>query len=243
MKMLSIIIPCLNEEDNISNILNEISSLVMKYKIPNEIIIVDDQSHDLTLSVANQWIALHPELNVRLIYKQLERRGYGAAVKYGLAHAVGKFAIFVSADLVDPIDLIPQMYKKMLDGADVVQCSRYLNSNDSDTIPYSYKFFQFFFRIGVQIALGEKIPDSTYAFKMFDRAKIQGMGIASNRFNVSPEIMFKSILANLNIIFIPGSQGVRYNGVSKFHFHKEGVGFGLCLLRAALHRKKILFWF
>jgi len=149
----------------------------------------------------------------------------------------------VSADLVDPINLIPRMYAELLNGSDVVQVSRYLEKANSITIPFSYKFFQFFYRIGVRIALGKHIPDSTYAFKMFDRAKILAMGVSSNRFNISPEIMFKCILAGLNVVFISGSQGTRVSGVSKFKFHKEGVGFGMCLLRAWLHRNQIIFWF
>jgi glycosyltransferase involved in cell wall biosynthesis len=243
MNTLSIIIPCLDEEDNIVQVLDAVSNLLYKNKIPCEIIVVDDQSKDETLSYAKKWVDENSKFNVHIIYKELERRGYGAAVKYGLAHATGEYAIFVSADLVDPISIIPEMYKLMCDGFDLVQCSRYLKKSDSSTIPFSYKFYQFFFRLAVGFALGEKIPDSTYAYKMFNRAKIQGMGISANRFNISPEIMFKAILANLKIKYIPGAQGVRKQGESKFYFRKEAIGFGMCLVRAYLHRKKYIYWF
>jgi dolichol-phosphate mannosyltransferase len=55
--------------------------------------------------------------------------------------------------------------------------------------------------------------------------------------------MFKSILMGLNVRFIPGSQGIRINGISKFSFAKEFFGFSYCLVRAFLHRKKIISWF
>jgi dolichol-phosphate mannosyltransferase len=241
--MLTIIVPCLNEEDNISMVLNAIDKIMSKIQILYEVIIVDDKSTDNTSIVANKWILDNKKDNYRVLYKDLDRRGYGAVIKYGLAYASGDYVIFISADLVDPIDLIPKMVEMLDQGADLVQCSRYLNKSDSNTIPFSYKFFQFFFRRFVKIALGISMPDSTYAFKMFKRRKILSMGISSNRFNISPEIMFKAVLGGLDIKFIPGSQGVRAQGVSKFYFRKEGAGFINCLLRAFLHRKKIIFWY
>jgi dolichol-phosphate mannosyltransferase len=135
------------------------------------------------------------------------------------------------------------MYSELQNGCDLVQVSRYLEKANSTTIPFSYKFFQFFYRFGVRIALGRQIPDSTYAFKMFNRSKILAMGVASNRFNISPEILFKSLIAGLDVRFISGAQTVRVGGVSKFKFHKEGIGFGKCLIRAWLHRNNIIYWF
>ena len=240
---LSIIIPCLNEEENVDGILDSVYSIAKNLEGSYEIVVIDDQSIDSTYTKINQWINNNPECNIKLIYKELYRRGYGATVKYGLAYSQGEYAIFVSADMVDPIHLIPQMYSVVKNGYDVAQVSRYLDKNNSITIPFSYKFFQFFFRGGVRIALGKYIPDSTYAFKMFNRSKVTAMGISSNRFNISPEIMFKSILAGHKIKYISGAQGTRANGVSKFKFHKEGIGFGICLVRAYLHRKNIIYWF
>ncbi len=240
MTKLSIIVPCLNESQNVGLIINKLLQCMLNKSIAYEIIIIDDQSDDDTFKIAKKYTKYK---NIKVFQKDLDRRGYGAVIKYGLAHASGDYVIFVSADLVDPINLIPNMYKKLEDGYDLIQCSRYSNNSDSSTIPFSYKFYQFFFRRLVTFSLGIKIPDSTYAFKMFNRKKIMALGISSNRFNISPEIMFKAILANYKIRFIPGSQGVRQSGQSKFSFTKEGLGFLNCLLRAFLHRKKIIYWF
>jgi hypothetical protein len=164
-------------------------------------------------------------------------------VRYGAAYGEGRYCIFVSADAVDPVHLLPSLYGEMERGAVLAQCSRYIRSGDDRTIPFSYKFFQFFFRIGVLIALGQKIPDSTYAFKMFRRREMLGVGLSSNRFNISPEITFKSILIGGEVSYVPGAQGVRQGGASKFVFYKEGVGYGYCLLRAFLHRLGLVYWF
>jgi len=241
--LLSIIIPCLNEEANVELVLDKVTELMELRSIKCEVIVVDDQSTDSTRHKAEEWVTRNSKKYVSVLYKDLDRRGYGAVVKYGLSHAKGDYAVFVSADLVDPIELLPVMYDNLEKGYDLVQVSRYLEIENSRSIPFSYKFFQFFYRYGVRFSLGERIMDSTYSFKMFKRSKILSVGLASNRFNISPEIMFKSVLADYKILFIPGSQGTRAQGVSKFKFYKEGLGFGLCLIRAFLHRKRLIFWF
>ncbi|CAB4326857.1 MULTISPECIES: glycosyltransferase family 2 protein [unclassified Brucella] len=241
---LTIVVPCLNEEENIEDILNLIRDLAIAQRFTSEIVIVDDKSDDRTQQLAQKWVDANTNLiSARLVVRDLHRRGYGAVVRYGAAHGVGRYCIFVSADAVDPISLIPKLYEEMERGATLAQCSRYLANGDANTIPFKYKFFQFFFRIGVRIALGQHIPDSTYAFKMFKRREALGIGLSQNRFSISPEITFKSILTGGEISYVPGAQGVRTRGVSKFIFHKEGIGFGYCLMRAFLHKNKIVYWF
>jgi glycosyltransferase involved in cell wall biosynthesis len=241
---LSIIVPCQNEAETIVGTLDNLYNTLQRGSLTYEIIVVDDISDDETFAVASKWAEQHKvSVPVKVITRSLHRRGYGAVVRYGAAYGTGKYCIFVSADNVDPVHLIPQLYEEMEDGAILAQCSRYIRAGDDSTIPFSYKFYQFFFRIGVRIAIGYSIPDSTYAFKMFRRRELLGVGLSSNRFNISPEITFKSILIGGKVSYVPGAQGVRQSGKSKFIFHKEGLGYGYCLIRAFFHRYKLIYWF
>jgi glycosyltransferase involved in cell wall biosynthesis len=241
---LTIVIPCLNEAENILVTLDNIYNTLQETALTYEIIVVDDISEDETFAVASKWARDHKGLvQIKVITRSLHRRGYGAVVRYGAAYGTGRYCIFVSADNVDPVHLIPQLYKEMESGAILAQCSRYIRTGDDSTIPFSYKFYQFFFRIGVRIAIGYSIPDSTYAFKMFRRRELLGVGLSSNRFNISPEITFKSILMGGKVSYVPGAQGVRKGGKSKFVFHKEGLGYGYCLIRAFFHRYHLIYWF
>ena len=241
---LTIVIPCLNEVENIIGTLENVHSTLKDQPFVCEIIVVDDISEDGTFAVASKWAKQHQgQIPIKVIKRSLHRRGYGAVVRYGTAYGTGRYCIFVSADNVDPVHLIPQLYTEMENGAILAQCSRYIRAGDDSTIPFSYKFFQFFFRIGVRIAIGYSIPDSTYAFKMFRRRELLGVGLSSNRFNISPEITFKSILIGGKVSYVPGAQGVRQGGKSKFIFHKEGLGYGYCLIRAFFHRYKMIYWF
>ena len=241
---LTIVIPCLNEVENIIGTLDNVHETLQEQGLRYEIIVVDDVSEDETFAVASKWAKQHKDsVPVKVITRPLDRRGYGAVVRYGAAYGTGRYCIFVSADNVDPVHLIPKMYDEMENGAILAQCSRYIRAGDDSTIPFSYKFFQFFFRIGVRVAIGYSIPDSTYAFKMFRRRELLGVGLSSNRFNISPEITFKSILIGGEVSYVPGAQGVRQGGKSKFIFHKEGLGYGYCLIRAFCHRHHLIYWF
>jgi dolichol-phosphate mannosyltransferase len=239
---LSILIPCLNESSNLPIILPKLSNIIIRNNLDAELIILDDASIDDTYDVATKIMSQYDSIPWS-VYKRYEpRRGYGAVVRFGLAHASGVYGISVSADDVDPIELIPVFIEEMRAGADLVQCSRYLRDKDADTIPFKYRFYQTIYRKLVELLLGQAIRDSTYSFKMYNRIQIMAMGLTSNRFSISPEITFKILLLGGKIVYIAGSQGTRVYGISKFKFRKEGFGFAWVLLRAFLHRIGIL-WF
>jgi dolichol-phosphate mannosyltransferase len=241
---LTIVVPCLNEEENVTLILDRIVGVLEGSGIPCEIIIVDDQSDDRTFTNAEERARRYAnEYPIRVVRRPLERRGYGAAVRWGVAHGTGKYCIFVAADGVDPVELIPDFYRRMEGGATLVQCSRYLVKGDTATIPFKYKFYQFFYRFGVRFALGHYIADSTYAFKMFQRVDMVGMGLKQNRFSVSPEITFKTLLSGGRVEYVAAGQGTRQIGASKFYFRREAFGYGYVLIRAWLHRMGLIFWF
>lgn len=239
---LSVIIPCLNEAENLPPLMERLEGVIVSAGLSAEVLILDDASGDKTWQVATQMQQQYRDLKVRAIRRYEPRRGYGAVVRYGLAHAHGSYCVLVSADSVDPIELLPQFVEHMRAGAVLVQCSRYLNPGDAATIPFKYKFYQAIYRTLIQLLLGHNIRDSTYAFKMFDRVYILALGLTSNRFSISPEITFKVLLSGGNIVYVPAGQGVRQRGASKFVFWREGYGYSTTLLRAWLHRLGVL-WF
>ena len=242
---LSIIVPCLNEAENIEQVLNNILHVIDTIpSCTSEIVVVDDQSEDDTFSITENYITTRClQDRVHLVKRDLRRRGYGAVVRYGVANAYGRYVIFVSADMVDPIEHLPRFFKMMEDGADLVQCSRYTNDGDTNTIPFIYKFWQFFYRRFVKWILGTNLRDTTYAFKMFKRTDLLALGLTQNRFSISPEITFKVLLSNGKVESFAAPQGTRVFGISKFRFTKEAFGYGYVLLRAFLHRMGLIFWF
>jgi dolichol-phosphate mannosyltransferase len=92
---LTIVIPCLNEEDNIRLVLDELRVVLRNRPFASEIVVVDDLSEDRTFAVAAEWAnSAGQDFRVSVVKRPLHRRGYGAAVRYGVAYGVGRYAIF-----------------------------------------------------------------------------------------------------------------------------------------------------
>jgi glycosyltransferase involved in cell wall biosynthesis len=240
---LSIIVPCLNEEENVPDILQDLNRVVAGNGLDVEVILIDDCSVDNTFQVALKRAPEYPALRVRVLRRYHPRRGYGAVLRYGLAHAIGEYIVFVSADGVDPLDLIPEFLKRAKNGSRLVQCSRYVNQADSKNLPIKFKVSHFFYRFLVKRLFGKSISDSTYPFRIFRRVELLALGVAQNTFSISPEIFFKLILNGCEVEYIAHSQGMRTKGVSKFRFRQEGIRYGYVLIRAWLHSKGWILWF
>jgi len=91
MKELNIVIPTLNEEKNISNLLNDILNSTYK---DYEIIVSDNGSEDNTKKIVNELITNNP--NIRLVTS--EKKGASAARNNGALHATGEYILFLDAD-------------------------------------------------------------------------------------------------------------------------------------------------
>lgn len=242
MPEVSIIIPCFNEEKSLQAVVKEVDRLCAENDLDVEVIILDDASQDNTLGVATTLQGQYPDLNIRVLHRYEPRRGYGAVVRYGLAHATGRFAAIVAADGQNPIHILPEMLSHARNGAQLVQCSRYSRPGDHNAVPPRFRIYQSIYRSLVRLFLGQEFPENTYGFKLFDRVLVSALGLTSNRFSLSPEILFKVFLGGGKIVFVPGRQGVRDRGVSKFVLRREILGHSHILLRAWLHRFGIL-WF
>lgn len=135
--ILSIIIPCLNEEDIIENSINilqeKIESLVSEDKISSEsfILCVDDGSSDKTWSI----IENIGKINNHIKGVKLSRNvGQQNALLAGLTEAISinaDITITIDADLQDDTNAIGEMIKKFYEGCDIVYGVRSDRDNDS----------------------------------------------------------------------------------------------------------------
>ena len=90
--VLSIVIPCYNEKDNIKKIVEKVLESPVKNK---EIIVVDDCSSDGTKDILEKEIK---PLVSKIVYQEVNQ-GKGAALKEGFKHATGDFVIIQDADM------------------------------------------------------------------------------------------------------------------------------------------------
>ncbi|MHC4125814.1 MAG: glycosyltransferase family 2 protein, partial [Planctomycetota bacterium] len=113
---LSVVVPLLNEQDNIRELYEQITqALTGKYAY--EIIVIDDGSTDASLDILRQLQQDDPRLRIICFRKNF---GQTSALSAGFAYARGGIIVALDADLQnDPAD-IPRMVAKLEKGYDVV---------------------------------------------------------------------------------------------------------------------------
>ena len=93
---LTIVLPCLNEAENLPDAVRYALDAAERYAVAQEIVIVDDGSADETVAVAGALAARDPR--VRLLV-HAENRGYGQALRSGIAAARQPWVLLIDADL------------------------------------------------------------------------------------------------------------------------------------------------
>lgn len=139
MTLLSIVIPCYNEESVISETLKRLIENCdrLPESVSYELLLVNDGSSDKTLQ------QIKPFLNnpaVRLL--NFSRNfGHQLAVSAGIDHARGDAVVLIDADLQDPPEVVLKMVEKWQEGYDVVYGRRTLRKGETSFKRYSAKIF------------------------------------------------------------------------------------------------------
>src|SRR4030065_2595121 len=119
---VSIIIPFLNEKENIKNLVLELNNYIPTLKKGKvEVVFIDDGSTDNSLEVLKNLNFI--SYDVRII-KLSRNFGTHAALQAGILNSNGNFITFMYADLQDPLDLISKLYKEIEKGNDIVWAER-----------------------------------------------------------------------------------------------------------------------
>lgn len=110
MKLLSIIVPCYNEEENIRDFYDELMKtecFFHEHDVELEIIYIDDGSGDATAANVRKLNQADPRVHLVRFSRNF---GKEAAIYAGLQKAAGDYAAMLDCDLQDPPALLPEMY-------------------------------------------------------------------------------------------------------------------------------------
>lgn len=119
---LSIIVPTLNEEDNINNLFIRLESSLKTTKLTDyEIIFIDDHSTDKTLELCQRLASKNSFVRVKT---KVGQPGKAFSLLEGIAAAQYSILCFIDADLQYPPEAIPGMVEKINNGSDVVIANR-----------------------------------------------------------------------------------------------------------------------
>ncbi|MDE5938014.1 MAG: glycosyltransferase family 2 protein [Lachnospiraceae bacterium] len=171
MKLLSVIVPCYNEEENVRDFYDELcrnADFFREKHLELEIIYVDDGSRDQTVCEVRK---LHEEDGrVRLISFS---RNFGkeAAIYAGLQKCRGDLAVLMDADLQDPPSLLPEMYSYIEQGYDSVATRRVTRKGE----PVIRSFFaRMFYKLMNKISRTE-IVDGARDYRLMTRQVVDAI--------------------------------------------------------------------
>jgi len=117
----SIVIPFLDEEENIPELYKRLTSVMTSVGKPYEIVFIDDGSEDGSIALIQKIIERDPKVRVISLSRNY---GHQVAVCAGIDHAEGKAVIIMDADLQDPPEALPSFISKLDEGYDVVYAIR-----------------------------------------------------------------------------------------------------------------------
>ena len=182
-KMLSVVIPCYNEKDNIEDIVRRVLASPVKNK---EIIIVDDCSKDGTREILTDKIE---PLVSKVLYRSVNG-GKGASLKTGIQAATGDVVIMQDADQ----EYDPMEYEKIVtpifeDKADVVYGSRFKDGMNKGFM--INRLANWFLTKLSNFFTGLECTDMETCYKAFKREIIQSIDIQEKRFGFEPEVTAK----------------------------------------------------
>jgi glycosyltransferase involved in cell wall biosynthesis len=93
---LSIVLPCLDEAENLRDVVRYSTAAAERFAVRHEIVIVDDGSTDDTIAIAGELATMDPR--VQLVV-HASNRGYGEALRSGIAAARMPWVLMIDADL------------------------------------------------------------------------------------------------------------------------------------------------
>ncbi|MDE6847085.1 MAG: glycosyltransferase family 2 protein [Lachnospiraceae bacterium] len=171
MKLLSVIVPCYNEEENIRDFYDELfknTSFFEKKEIEVELIYIDDGSKDHTVEEIRK---LHGE-DGRVHMVSFSRNfGKEAAIYAGLQKSKGDLVVLMDADLQDPPSLLPDMYEYIEQGYDSVATRRVTRKGEP---PVRSFFARMFYRIMNRISKTE-IVDGARDYRLMTRQVVDAI--------------------------------------------------------------------
>ncbi|MBA2795964.1 glycosyltransferase family 2 protein [Streptococcus porcinus] len=169
-KLLSIIVPCYNEEETVKLFLQETVQYEnqLASKVDFEYIFVNDGSKDNTLSILKEMC--HVNSNVH--YLSFSRNfGKESALLAGLEHAKGDYITVMDADLQDPPELLVEMLNKIEQGYDIVGTRR----KDRDGEPPIRTFFAKMFYKMISYLSDTTIVDGARDFCLMTRQVVDSI--------------------------------------------------------------------
>lgn len=206
---VSLIIPTLNEADNLELVLPSLPEMV------DELVIVDGGSTDGTLEVVQR---LRPD--ARIVHES--RPGKGVALRTGFEAVRGDILVIMDADgSMDPND-IATFVAALQAGADVAKGSRFLQGGGSTDLTPLRSLGNFLLTQTVRLTFGGRYSDLCYGYMAFWRHVLPTFNGCTDGFEVETFLNVRALAAGLRIVEVASFESPRIHGDSHLRTFRDG---------------------
>jgi dolichol-phosphate mannosyltransferase len=219
-RQLSIVIPALNERNNIVKLIPALKAAMPADVTDYEIVVIDGHSHDGTPGVAE-------ELGARVVAQT--GPGYGGALREGFTQARGEYVLTLDADLSHSPSFLPAMWEARAE-AEVVIASRYAPGGAADMPCFRRvlsRILNFVFCRGLSLP----VHDVSSGFRLYKASVLHAMPLQSVHFDVLEEILIQAQAQGWRITEVPFRYEARRGGRSHVKLFKFGWAYLKTLLR------------
>src|SRR6202521_3596947 len=192
---VSVVIPCLNEANSLAYCVDKAMKAFQAAGLCGEVVVADNGSTDGSIRIAE-------EHGARVI--RVAERGYGAALRAGIAGASGPFIIMGDADDSYDFTEVPRFVEKLREGHNIVMGNRFRGEIKPGAMPPLHKYFgnpgltallNTLFHVG--------IGDSYCGMRGFSRALYDRLDVRSSGMEFALEMIIKSAQIGARITEIP----------------------------------------
>ncbi|KAJ4459807.1 putative Dolichol-phosphate mannosyltransferase [Paratrimastix pyriformis] len=218
MVKYSVLLPTYNERENLPLIVYLLNRELTKCQVDFEILIIDDNSPDGTLAVAQKLQTVFGPEKIR-IESRPGKLGLGTAYIHGMRFATGDFIIILDADLSHHPEALPQFIGLQRAGNyDVVTGTRYMNGGGVWGWNMKRKLTSRVANYIASATLGQASTDMTGSYRLYKRAVLERIlpSMVSKGYVFQMEIIMRAKALGYRIGEVPINFVDRVFGESKF---------------------------
>jgi len=210
---LSIILPCLNEEQSLGACLEKIKKVVRKNNLNAEIIVVDNGSTDNSCKIAKR-------KKVKIVYEP--ERGYGSAYLKGFEAAKGKYFFCADSDGSYDFREIPRFIEELKKGSDFVIGDRFKGKVKKGAMPWFHRYIGNPMLSGIlRLFFKTKIQDVHCGMRAITKKALKELNLRATGMEFASEMVIQAVKKDLKIKEIPINYQKR-KGTSKLKSFQDG---------------------
>ena len=225
---VAVIIPTLNEEENIANLIQELDQ--MGYGV----LVVDGNSRDRTAEIAK-------EFGANVIVEN--QKGKGAALRraFNGVNLDANVVVMMDGDWSMNPSEIPRFIKALDLGADLVKGSRFLPNGYSEDMSLIRRMGNRFFLSLVNWLWSASYTDLCYGFAAFRKDAIEKLRLylESTNFEIETEVFIKARKLGLKVVEVPSIELRRRHGKSNLCIFRDGFRILRTIFREFINGRRI----